>query len=414
VPKVADFGLAKHLEGDAGQTPTGVAVGTPSYMAPEQAGACKDLTRAADVYSLGAILYELLTGRPPFLGDTPLGTMMDVLSKDPAQPRSLRPGLSRDLEAVCLKCLRKEPAQRYPSALDLADDLARWGRDKPTRVRPPGPARRALRFVRRNPGKCLTLLLLAAVMGTLAVAYFAHPKRRLEGGLRRLARGETVPWLGEDGPPLWSDCVVGRDQATFVRERGEPYTVNTLATALVEFVPEVPLPGYRVRARVQHADGAVVSRVGLFLGHRKFETPAGTEHYFWELSFCDRLPGGVRAPLSLDLRRVTVPPPEKNAHHRLAAGFPKPGVTDAPEGPAWHEVVVDVTPEGVRAWEDGRFRGEVKAATLKPLVRQWLARHGHAGLRADLLPSGGGLGLFVEGGTGQFRSVTIGPADRRE
>src|SRR5207302_10456265 len=138
-PKVADFGLAKRLDADAGQTPSGAVLGTPSYMAPEQAGGTGGhaVGPAADVYALGAILYECLTGRPPFLGPTPLDTLLLVLSEEPVPPRRLQPGVPADLETVCLKCLQKSPGRRYASAAELGQDLERWAKGEPVTARPP-------------------------------------------------------------------------------------------------------------------------------------------------------------------------------------------------------------------------------------------------------------------------------------
>jgi WD40 repeat protein/tetratricopeptide (TPR) repeat protein len=173
-PKVADFGLARRLDGEDGHTRTGAVLGTPAYMAPEQAaGERGAVGPAADVYALGAILYELLAGRPPFLADTPLEALLLVRQEEPVPPRRLRRGLSRDLETVCLKCLEKDPRRRYASALALADDLRSFGEGRPITARPVGFAGRAWRWCRRNPAvaSLLALLLLAVGGGLAAVTW---------------------------------------------------------------------------------------------------------------------------------------------------------------------------------------------------------------------------------------------------
>jgi hypothetical protein len=134
-PHVADFGLAKQLRAGQGNTRTGSILGTPSYMSPEQAAGRKDLGPACDVYGLGALLYEMLTGRPPFQADTPLETVMRVLEHDAAPPRSLNPKADRELEIMCLKCLNKEPAHRYAAASAVAEDLERWLRGEAIHAR---------------------------------------------------------------------------------------------------------------------------------------------------------------------------------------------------------------------------------------------------------------------------------------
>jgi serine/threonine-protein kinase len=162
-PYVTDFGLAKRVQGASQHTQTGAIVGTPSYMAPEQARSEKLLTTAADVYSLGAVLYELLTGRPPFRADTPLDTVLQVLDREPERPRTLNPQLDRDLETICLKCLEKEPGKRYGSAEALAEDLEHWLRGEPIRARPSTALERATKWVRRQQ----------ATAGPWAVGIFA-------------------------------------------------------------------------------------------------------------------------------------------------------------------------------------------------------------------------------------------------
>jgi serine/threonine protein kinase len=148
IPKIADFGVAKRLDLDRSQTQTGAVLGTPNYMAPEQAeGRTSAIGPATDVYSLGAILYELLTGQPPFSGLTILETLERVRVSEPIPPGELRPGIPRDIETICLKCLRKEPAERYESAEHLADDLARFVAGDEIKARSLGPMDRLAREI---------------------------------------------------------------------------------------------------------------------------------------------------------------------------------------------------------------------------------------------------------------------------
>ncbi len=150
-PKITDFGLAKRLQED-GQTETGQVLGSPSYIPPEQAqGRSKDVGPTADVYALGAILYEMLTGRPPFHGTTPLDTVMQVLHDEPLPPSRLVPQIPRDLETICLKCLAKDPHRRYQTALALAEDIERYLASEPIRARRTPLWEQGLKWARRRP-----------------------------------------------------------------------------------------------------------------------------------------------------------------------------------------------------------------------------------------------------------------------
>jgi WD40 repeat protein len=166
-PHVTDFGLARKVEGGSDVTRTGAVVGTPSYMAPEQARGEKGLSTAADVYSLGAVLYELLTGQPPFRAESVLDTLLMVLEREPVRPRVLNARVDRDLETICLKCLEKEPGRRYASAEALALDLERWLAGEPIQARPGSLAARVWNWARRRPAAAALLAVSVAGLGFL-------------------------------------------------------------------------------------------------------------------------------------------------------------------------------------------------------------------------------------------------------
>ena len=255
IPKITDFGVAKcvqSVESDGsvpGQsTPRGEIVGTPNYMAPEQAEVPRSaaIGPAADVYSLGAILYELLTGRPPFSGETPLATILQVLDKEPVSVSSLQPNVPRDLETICLKCLRKDPRKRYESALELAEDLQRFLRDEPIRARPVGPAEKTWRAARRHP---VAAGLLAA--GLLAPVVALATLSLLSARLVRSAALESAAQqaeLLEEANKEYSRIVQLVENADFEVNRTVPPTPGT-----------VPLS---IPATFLHDVGAHVSQTG--------------------------------------------------------------------------------------------------------------------------------------------------------
>jgi WD40 repeat protein/tRNA A-37 threonylcarbamoyl transferase component Bud32 len=274
-PHVTDFGLAKRVEGESALTLSGAIVGTPSYMAPEQVRAEKQLTTGVDVYGLGAILYELLTGRPPFQAKTPFETLKDVLDHYPAPPRSIQPGIDSDLETICLKCLHKEPARRYGSADALADDLERWLQGEPIRARPFSGRERFWRWCRRNPR-------VAALSGAVAFLLVAL----------------QVTWS-------LNYAVIQREQAKTEKARDTAVENEKLATER-----ERTAKSYLYAAHVNLVQRAWEDgNFGKALALLELEIPtAGAEdlrgfewHYFWRLSHGPRFmapqasgPGALR------------------------------------------------------------------------------------------------------------------------
>ncbi len=230
VPKVTDFGLAKQLDVSGAPTPSRAILGTPSYMAPEQAtGDVKRVGPAADVYALGAILYECLTGRPPFRGPTELDTVMQVVADEPVPPTRLQPKVPRDLETIALKCLAKEPRRRYAGALELAEDLGRFLRGEVIRARPVGARERLGRWARRNPAvaslAASLFVVVAGALGTITglwlradrLRHVAEAEKADAGAKLKLAReaadrystrvSENLQLRQEDLRPLRKDLL---------------------------------------------------------------------------------------------------------------------------------------------------------------------------------------------------------------
>jgi eukaryotic-like serine/threonine-protein kinase len=223
-PLLTDFGLAKVLDADSRLTASGMIVGTPQYMAPEQAAGARAIGPWSDVYALGAILYELLTGRPPFLAESTLDTLVQVLESEPTPPRQLRPDLPRKLELICLKCLEKAPEERYPSAAELAADLEHYRHGETVTAQPQGLLRRFGGWARRKPALAARGICLAAVAASAEVNFRLNPHVPLSLHLTVLglvAVWLAVSWLCQRGlgsarPAKWiPDAWSAADAALF-------------------------------------------------------------------------------------------------------------------------------------------------------------------------------------------------------
>jgi tetratricopeptide (TPR) repeat protein len=272
IPKITDFGLAKRLDDPGTQTRTGAIMGTPSYMAPEQAtGQVGAIGPATDVFALAAILYELLTGRPPFKGATSWDTLEQVRTCEPPPPTQLQPKVPRDLETICLRGLRREPSQRYASAHDLADDLQRWLDGRPIVARPVPAWERAWKWARRRPA--LAGLAVAVVVALLALAvggvFFALYERSEAAALqRRLDRSQRVQKLRDQGLQDEAAGRLAESLASWDRAAAELDADPGSASDELRREVEEHRDGARRRLEEQTARQEARDRAALFLKQR--------------------------------------------------------------------------------------------------------------------------------------------------
>jgi formylglycine-generating enzyme required for sulfatase activity/Tfp pilus assembly protein PilF len=271
-PKITDFGLAKRLEGEAGTTESGAVVGTPSYMAPEQAGGhTHQIGAPADIYALGSILYETLTGRPPFKADSPLDTCLQVLQEEPLPPSRLQRKVPRDLEIICLKCLQKDRGKRYGSALELAEDLRRFLDDEPILARPTPLWERGRRWVKHRPALAASIALL--ILCGIGILLWNWQARR--------QRAHAAAQCVDEGLQLLQRAASGRSPRQSGREYEAAMQAFTRALTL-ESGNEAARAGLgdlylqRCRDAVASRDYGVVQ--GLLLHLRELNTQGKYEH----------------------------------------------------------------------------------------------------------------------------------------
>ena len=415
VAKVTDFGLAKRLDTEGSRTPTGEILGTPPYMAPEQAaGRAREIGPHSDVYSLGAILYEMLTGRPPFQGKTLVETLQKVLTKRPIRPRKIESRVPRALESICLKCLEKKPRRRYGSAQELAGDLGRWLSGE----RPSAHSWFALldRTLRRHAlAATATLLFVCAAVVVPMVIYLSHPDRIQEWVQRELEQGRPVTLMGESGRPLWSQWRTAKgDVRDFLSPDGY-FTVENTARfepGLLELITDPKRQSYRMSVMVRHnLTAQEQGKVGVYFAYSRDETFQGSEHFFCTLEFNDahdlansqlKAPGNM---LLFNLRGFPDTNSQQISHALWAHYFPHVPMARGSE--PWHRLVLEATPKQVRTFWDN-----VPAVTL---TRSELdqARHAmladQAGEKVAPFAVQSALGLYLFQASASFQGITIEP-----
>ena len=277
-PKLSDFGLAKWMDREDGLTETGAVLGTPSYMAPEQAVGSQHGTLGppTDVYGLGATLYDLLTGRPPFRAASTFETLQKVIHEPPVAPRALSPAVPPDLEAVCLKCLEKDPARRYATAQELANDIHRWRIGDPTRARPVSWPRRVWQVLRKRSRWIGAVAALAAAVGIgIYIAIQTRPKgpptaeELAEEVMKPLRRGEKVTLIGESGAPKYQSWSVGVGEAG-EQGAGKQFMAFAVETGLLELVPDCQTDRYRVSVEFRIVSSVTTdSKAGIYFAHNR-------------------------------------------------------------------------------------------------------------------------------------------------
>jgi hypothetical protein len=417
-PLVSDFGLAKFVEGDHELTVSGMVLGTAAYMAPEQAsGHNSQVGTASDVWALGVILYELLTGGKPFPEPGTLKGMHALQTAEPKRPSSLNRQFDRALDTIVLKCLEKDPGRRYRTATELADDLGRWLRGEPILARPQPWPLRAWRKLRRRP-----LLLALALLACCAVpAWFAwqwhndleqqshaDPERQLQHIESQLENGLEVPLLDPAGTPRWFRWRTGESEAKLDAKDGICF-INCRTWALAELLPAVKTIPFRLEATVKHDDGNESGMTGLYFCHSEAPAASG-RHYFGTINFAERgswTTGMARFDLFGWHEPTQV---QDQSVGRAPIGPPMPF---APKAGKWRHLAVEVRANSVCVFFDGVRHGDYLYGKLDregrytmPQSRRWR----HQPFPTTFRP-GMAVGLVVFRSTAYFRSVTIRKLD---
>lgn len=424
-PKVSDFGLVKFLDQDLEMTRAGKALGTRPYMSPEQLGGLKEkISPATDVWALGVVLYELLTDHRPFASPSEESLTNLITTADPPSPRRLRPQLERDLETIVLKCLQKEPSQRYASAKALADDLASWQAKNPIQAKAlPWQLRVGKRLKKRPLVILVGMALALAFTAGFLPSRNEEPDRWVHDIPAKLKAGKPVALIGPTGAPKWSRWVTGDSKVALTAKQNKPFGISSWELSLLELVPDPGVASYRFCGEVKQLDGAPHQQVGLYFAQERQPLVNGWANLLLEFGFTDASEVNPNAPdknpISLNglLWREPTTNPGLNRFYSGKPAFHKPHLE--PNRP-WRSLAIEVFPDRARVFWQSELVQEVtweklNAASNRAL--RALVRNGGPAFvdLKDVNVHFGehlkGLGLYVSASEAEFRNVVIEPLD---